>query len=265
MTSLVLKLIAVVTMVIDHTAACLNLCGRLPYGDLYRAMRAIGRIAFPLYGFMIAVGARYTKNKAKYAFRMLITLILAELPFDMALFGSWEREGFFAYFLNGHQNVYMTLLFGLLTVFIMQWAFQMKGFERACGVILWLLSVALSAFLCERVLETDYGWAGIFMIALFGILALPLKDFRLMIASDRIVSMLVSAAAIFVLVIFTNELEYWALLALLPIGLYNGKKGYSSKGIQYGFYAVYPLHLLILALLFVLPLLKMKAALLMPF
>ena len=72
-------------------------------------------------------------------------------------------------------------------------------------------------------------------------------------------------AILFVLVIFTNELEYWALLALLPIGLYNGKKGYSSKGIQYGFYAVYPLHLLILALLFVLPLLKMKAALLMPF
>ncbi|MBP5224151.1 MAG: hypothetical protein J6Z38_00995 [Lachnospiraceae bacterium] len=264
MTSLFLKLIAVVTMVIDHTAACLNLCGRLPYGDLYRALRAIGRLAFPLYGFMIAVGARYTKNKLKYALRMLVTLILAELPFDMALFGSWEAGGFFAYFANGHQNVYMTLLSGLLTVYVMQWAFSKTGVKRAGGIVLWLTSVALAAFLCERVLETDYGWAGIFMIAVFGVLALPLKDFRLMIANEHAVNMLVSAAAIFVLIFLTNDLEYWALVALLPIGLYNGRKGYSNRGIQYGFYAVYPLHLLVLTLLFVLPLLKLKAALLPP-
>ena len=85
-----------------------------------------------------------------------------------------------------------------------------------------------------------------------------------MIANEHAVNMLVSAAAIFVLIFLTNELEYWALVALLPIGLYNGRKGYSNRGIQYGFYAVYPLHLLVLTLLFVLPLLKLKAALLPP-
>ena len=128
MTSLVLKLIAVTSMLIDHTAVALQLCGRLPYGELYKALRAIGRIAFPLYGFMIAVGARHTANKFRYALRMFVTLLLAEIPFDMALFGTLQREGglagFYAYFVNGHQNVYFTLLCGLLTVFIMQWAFS---------------------------------------------------------------------------------------------------------------------------------------------
>ena len=258
MTSLVLKIIAVATMVTDHVAACLNITGHLPYGVEYTMLRAVGRIAFPLYGFMLAVGAAHTKNKLKYALRMLATLILAEMPFDMAIFGSnpLAAEAL------GHQNVYFTLLLGLLTVFVMQWAFSQEGPKKIAAIPLWALSVGAAAYLCENVLYTDYGAAGICMIACFGLLALPLRSLRVMMAGDRPVNAMISAAAVFVLILMTNSLEIYAFLALIPIALYNGKKGYSSRAIQYGFYLVYPLHLWILSLIYVWPILKLRAAIL---
>ena len=260
MTSLILKLIAVVTMITDHVAACLYVTKHLPYGTLYTALRALGRVAFPLYGFMLAVGAMHTKNKKQYILRMVGTLILAEAPFDMAVFAQDPLSK--AAFL--HQNVYFTLLFGLLTVFVMQWAFRQEGKKKVPAVLLWAAFTAAAAYLCENVLYTDYGAAGILMIAVFGILALPLQKLRQTVANERLLNTVVSALAIFVLILFTNPLEEYALFALIPIALYNGRKGYSSRAVQYGFYAVYPLHLLILALLFVLPFLKLHAALLPP-
>ena len=45
------------------------------------------------------------------------------------------------------------------------------------------------------------------------------------------------------------SIELWALAALVPVWLYNGQRGFSHKAVQYGFYAFYPLHILILSLI----------------
>ena len=57
-----LKVIAVLSMVVDHSAYYLLEDGTL----LYETMRCIGRIAFPVFAFLIAEGFRHTRNRRRY-------------------------------------------------------------------------------------------------------------------------------------------------------------------------------------------------------
>lgn len=126
-----LKLIAIITMLIDHTAATIvdrmivasginnldpnNVQAMMDYlsknGSLIAlnmAMRLIGRIAFPIFCFLLVEGFKYTSNRYKYALRIAVFALISELPFDFAFYGKL--------FYNGHQNVYFTLLIGLLVM-----------------------------------------------------------------------------------------------------------------------------------------------------
>jgi TraX protein. len=118
-----LKLVAIFTMLIDHIAASIleNLLrcgGPSSYANggllytVYSIMRSIGRLAFPIFCFLLVEGFLHTRNKSKYAIRLGIFALISEIPFDLAFEGkmfSW-----------GHQNVFFTLLIGLIV---------MAGFE----------------------------------------------------------------------------------------------------------------------------------------
>lgn len=127
-----LKLIAIITMLIDHFAATIiekTLAARgafsldptdleavqnfyLENGALYGVysiMRLIGRIAFPIFCFLLVEGFQHTRNKNKYAFRLALFALISEIPFDLALFGTVLEFS--------HQNVFFTLLIGLLVMF----------------------------------------------------------------------------------------------------------------------------------------------------
>lgn len=84
MSTFVLKLIAGVCMVIDHLGILLGDVGILT-GDAYIAFRSLGRIAFPLYCFMLVNGATKTRNRKKYLGRMLLFTLLSQIPFTLAL------------------------------------------------------------------------------------------------------------------------------------------------------------------------------------
>ena len=98
-----LKIIACVTMLIDHIGAVL-----LPQ---YFSLRMIGRIAFPIYCFLLVEGAHYTKNPGKYALRLGIGMLLSELPFDLAFSRGWSW---------GYQSVMVTLLLVFLALKCME-------------------------------------------------------------------------------------------------------------------------------------------------
>ena len=100
MTSTALKLIAVITMLIDHVG--------LAIFPQYAGMRIIGRLAFPLYCFLLTEGAVYTKNWLAYAGRLFLFALLAEVPFDLVL----ARTPVY----SGYQNVFWTLAAGLMIV-----------------------------------------------------------------------------------------------------------------------------------------------------
>ena len=90
MSGTTLKWIAVISMLIDHTAEVLinhNAALTDPiWAQIYVLMRGIGRIAFPIYAFLLVEGFLHTRDVKKYLARMLTFAVVSEIPFDLAVF-----------------------------------------------------------------------------------------------------------------------------------------------------------------------------------
>lgn len=226
-----LKLLAIVTMLTDHIAATV-LVRMLRAGAgqelyiVYNAMRQIGRIAFPIYCFMLVEGLEHTRSRWRYAARLGSFALISEIPFDLA-FSSRVLE-------FGYQNVFFTLTIGLGTMIAVEeigkrrWGADGEGRQTVTGLVLTALAAAAGMRLAA-LLQTDYGWRGVACI-------LILYFFR----RRRALALVMGYAAF---VLFLGELA--ALPAFLALALYRGRKGYSCK---YFFYGFYPLHLLLLYL-----------------
>ena len=226
-----LKLFAMAVMLIDHLAYAWNL--QDVSFDVYYLMRVIGRLAFPIFAYMIAVGARHTRDIRKYLLRLLVFALLSEVPFDLA-FG-FAGEGQWIEW--AHQNVFFTLFFGLLTLA------ALRLFRERLGRFYMIPSVAvlLLLMLAADFLNTDYADMGVLSIFLFYVFA----DKKPAVRSAGF------ALAILVLAFdwktLINITELFALAALIPILLHNGQKG--AKMNRWIFYAFYPGHILLLYLL----------------
>ena len=233
-----LKLIAVFTMLIDHVGAAI--LGRYVmlsgYMDLltttdvnvinqwlvenatlyyvYTATRMIGRVAFPIFCFLMVEGFLKTRDVKKYALRLGAFALISEIPFDLAF--SAEVLEF------DYQNVYFTLFFGLLTMVAFDYIAKSK-LSKPLTVLGSMLALAAGAGVAE-LLHTDYGAIGVASI-------LVLYVFR-----KNKVWQIVSGCLVFLW-------EFTAPFAFIPIGFYNGKRGLKLK---YFFYAFYPLHLAII-------------------
>lgn len=210
--SFTLKLIAMISMAIDHTGAVL-----FPEATW---LRIIGRLAFPIYCFLLVEGFYYTKDVKKYIVRLGVFALISEIPFDLAFYGK--------IFAPVHQNVFFTLCIGLILI-----AFLEKNKEETNKTKKVLLDI-LVTFLClllATILRTDYIFIGVVIILCF-------YYFR-----ESVVSKIVSISFINILL---GKTQSFGIFSLLFIFLYNGKKG---PGMKYFFYAFYPVHLVILALI----------------
>ena len=257
-----LKMIALVTMLIDHFAAVviwriykksfsisarMQMSSRL--GDkiivwvaenqelifsIYEIMRYIGRMAFPIYCYLLVEGFLHTRNVKKYGLRLLLFAFLSEIPFDLALKGEiWDTS---------YSNVFFTLVIALAAMWLFSYIETFAEFwkEKEWDSFLGTLVVALAgitvvAFLggfAEIVLKTDYGFAGVLSIVIMYLL--------------RRSKELSFAAGILVLTVFSSSTEILALCMMYPLTRYNGERG---KSIKYVFYAFYPVHLLVLAII----------------
>ena len=217
-----LKIIACVTMLLDHIGAVFM--PSIVNYNLYYALRIVGRLAFPIYCFLLAEGVAHTKNPVKYGLRLFVGILLAEIPFDLALFGRFTWD---------HQSVMVTLFLGFGMALIIQKLDRTK-----------LVPVIAFAFLAE-LFRTDYGAWGVGMIALF-VLTRERKD-RNMIQTLMLAAIcyLMNSASVPIFGI-RLPIELFAVLALIPIFLYTGKKSTGSKAVQTIFYLFYPVHLLVL-------------------
>lgn len=176
--------------------------------------RVIGRLAFPIYCFLLTVGIQKTRNSSQYALRLAVFALFSEIPFDLAFY---DR----AFYLPS-QNVFFTLLIGFLVIKACSIAEEKlkNTFIRWIGYILLILAGIWAA---EQI-KGDYGGYGVIAIAL-------LYLFRQ--------NKLQQIAAGYIAFLW----ESMACLAFIPIAFYNGKKGISLKYVSYLFY---PLHLLLL-------------------
>lgn len=211
----VLKLIACLSMFIDHLGAvCFS--GMMGF-------RIIGRLAFPIYCFLLVEGAVHTRNMKKYILRMGIFALISEVPFDLAFY---HRLVY-----TGHQNVFFTLGLGLLAIWFLEHPIEQLDIPD----VLYKLLVIIAAGLIAEFFNTDYGFTGIAVICIFYYLrGQPRLKYPIAV----------------ILLAAMGGVEVYAVLALIPILLYNGQRGRQTKAMQYGFYIFYPAHLLLIAALY---------------
>lgn len=208
-----MKVIAMICMVIDHIALYLMEHGTV----LYETMRCIGRIAFPVFAFLIAEGFIHTKSRYRYFFTLLGFAVISEIP--------W-------YLLNGDDgthNVMFTLALGVATLMVLENLLQRSmvlGF-------LWTLSMARLA----SWLSVDYEWIGILIIVIFYLF----NGYGHSFSYSRSMQFF----CIFALMMHYGVIG--AVMACMFLYLYNGTRGFIEESIaKYGFYAFYPVHLLLM-------------------
>ncbi len=234
MTSFVLKLIAAVSMLCDH--AGLILFPSVPI------LRLIGRLAFPIYAFCIAEGFRYTRNRLRYFLRVFVLGALCQIVYFIA-----EDDVYL--------GILITFSFSIVLMALTDCVKRAFRGERSPLAALWerltgkplsnsadrILSLSLSAaavlllLLLTSRITVDYGFFGI----LLPVCANLFED-RWM----RLVSFACCLAAVAFSYGSSFPVQYWSLLALPLLALYNGQPG--RVRMKYFFYIFYPAHMAIL-------------------
>lgn len=217
-----LKLIAIVAMFIDHIGAAI-VASLLPDNpdllQFYYILRLCGRIAFPLFCFLLVEGFFHTRNISKYCLRLAAFALVSEIPFDLAIYHTpFYRDG---------QNVFFTLLIGLLTIWGMQSADKLVSDNLVQKALFRGLILIIGMFAAWG-LKTDYSFYGVIIIAV-------LYEFHHRRVLGGIISNL--------MLCLMSVLEVTAFLSVPLMMTYNGKRGFSLK---YIFYVFYPAHLLVL-------------------
>ena len=208
-------------MLIDHTNKALiypNLNGgRLnTVSDIFDI---IGRIAFPIFAFLLVEGFFKTRSRAKYLATLLVFGVISEVPFDL-----FTTKQFFE---PNWNNIMFTLALVLVTIWMID--VLKKKMEKFPKILWFLLSFVILAVMCliAAILSLDYDYHAILIVYFFYIFY-----------NKPILSSIFGYLSIFK--------EVWATLGFGFILTYNGKRGKQSKILNYCFY---PVHLLILGLL----------------
>lgn len=204
-----LKIIALITMIIDHFATIF-----IPEA---LGFRIIGRISFVLYAFMLVEGYYNTRNFKKYISKVFIWALISELPFDLAISGkiiNWQE-----------QNIFFSLLFGLGAIYMIE----------NSKIIIFKIIIAAIFLSAATICNIDYSWYGIALILSFYFLR---NNWAVKFFTIEVLSILASFKIIIV--------QVFAFIGFIPILLYNGARGRKIGDIYYSFYA---LHLFIFAII----------------
>lgn len=220
MNAFVLKIIACITMFIDHI--CYAIYGEPSWFNY------IGRLAFPIFAFQISEGFVHTKNVKNYLLRLFIFALISQIPF--MLFYTLIDDALYL-------NVIFTLLFGLISMM----AFK---YNKIAGIA----SAILLGVVAEKT-NCDYGFYGVIITFLFYIF----RNNKVLLSSGFLVSTIIHYAKLILSYwnygtevlnfAFNYYLPYaiCTLLSIIIILLYNKKKGPNTR---YLLYLFYPLHLL---------------------
>ena len=230
-----LHVLAMVLMLCDHLWATV-----IPGNNW---LTRIGRLAFPMFAFMLVEGYFHTHDLKRYVRRMLLFALISEIPFNL-MYGS-------APFYPLHQNVLWTLLIGL---WMIHWNEQAAKSGKLLKTQLTRVGTVFLGGLLGLLSFADYNAAGVLMILVFYFFRgnrwwCYLGQF----AGMYYINMEMLKGLVFPVTIMGNTVEIpqqgLAILSLIPIWLYRGRKGYSAKWFQQLCYWFYPAHMLLLWLI----------------
>ena len=234
-TSFSLHLMGMVFMLCDH------LWGTVVPGNDW--LTCVGRIALPIFAFLIVEGYFHTRDLKKYFVRMLLFAVISEIPFNLAM-GSHV-------FYPIHQNVLWTFLIAMGLI-------RLNEKAKKTGKLWVRLLTALGTLLLGTVLGlvamVDYYHAGVLTVLVFYFFRQrKWWSYLGQLLCLWYINLEILGGYTYELVWFGQNVHLvrqgLALLALIPIWLYRGKQGYHSKMMQYLNYAFYPAHLLILGII----------------
>lgn len=237
MSSFVLKIIAIISMVFDHVGdACIKHLS---------AMNLIGRLAFPIFAFQISEGYYHTKNLKKYFLRLFLFALISQIPF--MLFMSTYTNAF-------SLNIFCTLFVGLLAIFIHDKVcncsfnlFKNTKFDICIKQFIGILIAILLGLIAEFC-HFDYGLFGIAIIFIFYLF----KNHKITMSITYILACILNYGYSAFLAGFNNIFWYvllttFTIIPIVFICLYNGKQG---KKVKYLLYFFYPVHYIIIYLIF---------------
>ena len=218
-----LKLIACILMLIDHTGAMilsLYTPAMRPFITIgqnvyrfYGVTRGVGRLAFPIFCFLIVEGVSHTRNRFRYGRNLLIFAFISEIPWNIGLGRSLHYA---------KQNVYFTLFIGFVTICLVEYFEANRLIQVLVMFAMLFVSVKLNA---------DYSYRGYILIMIM-----------YWLRKERAAQALIASVWL--------KYEWTAGFAFIPINMYNGKRGFiRSKPLKYGFYLFYPVHIAILILI----------------
>lgn len=216
-----LKIIAIITMLIDHFAYSIYFHLEKYDFTSYSIMRAIGRISFPIYCYLLIEGFYRTSNIKKYLSRMVLFALVSEVPFDMAFYDDifyWRQ-----------QNVFFTLTLALIMLFVLQKCSEIRKY-RVLSIMM-QGGVIFSCAAIAQYLSFDFHAKGIVFIAI-------LYYGRSMSKDIEALSCAIGA--------FVVLQEPTAMFSAILIRIYNGQRGMRMK---YLFYFIYPVHILLFAVI----------------
>lgn len=241
MSALALRILACVSMLLDHLGYC--------YPQLH-FLRYVGRLAFPIYVFLIVNGYTHTSCRLRYALRLGLMAVISQIPFSLFC----HYDSFFEKY-----NVFFSLLCALLVVWATDGLLK-SGFTRWLAFLPGLLMTVVYYF---GYVEADYGIKALWMALTFrylgkhkfltvlgcflSVYAIPLLGYAL-----QLLLLLMGRQVSFSSISLWTAVQIFSLFALIPIFLYNGKKGavpkspLAVKALQWSFYLFYPLHLFLL-------------------
>ena len=229
-----LHILAMALMLMDHLWATL-----LPAQEW---LTCAGRVAFPIFAFMAVEGYFHTHDLKKYTLRLLLFALLSEIPFDLMYGGTW--------FYPVHQNVIWTLLLGILGVHLME---TVRKKQKTWMYLLVSALVVAAGAVLGTLGMVDYYGSGVVTVLIFYLCRQIPHGWIGEVAGLAFLNCKLLGGMTIPLTLGSWTLEFpeqgLALLALIPIWLYNGRQGAHNKAIQYACYAFYPAHMLILALL----------------
>lgn len=211
-----LKILALITMTVDHIGVQL-----LPN---LTVLRIIGRLSFPIFAYMIAEGCRYTRDRRRYLLTLAVMAALFQLVYFFAM-GSL------------YQGIFVTFTLAVSLIFAIDRARERRtaaAWLPAGGVFaaILLLSVCLPMWWQTSDFAVDYDIWGILLPAV--VYFAPTRETRLALV----------AADLVCLSLMWGGVQWFSLLALVPLACYNGKRG--KRKMKNLFYIYYPAHLVVI-------------------
>lgn len=240
----ILKIFAIAFMLIDHFAYYFKYA--MP-DDTYYILRMLGRIAMPIFVYLIVQGYFHTRNIWRYIFNLFVLANVTQI--SLLIIGDVNYNYFSGYSIgiNNYLNILYSFVFSLLIIYLLDNKVVFKGLGKVLNYIIRVLGILaiMGIYFCIRI---DYDYRVPFMVVGIFLIEKIYKKYEVKMNENYVfykVIYMIYLMVLFYISLYMQDTVLWfnisSFISIIPIMLYNGKRGKNSKIIKNSFYAVFPI------------------------